>query len=130
MTKLPSGSWATPAGPGMPIENPFAFYPRYVWNQIAKHVKLIKLVLRQRSFVNKLKKDPNRRNYTDIALTPVVDDEFDSFEMFSTTAAAKSAVSKIRHPESRVPFKIVWADDSYYFLGSDGKTKYTYDKDK
>jgi hypothetical protein len=98
--------------PGMPIESPFIFYPCYVWSLVAKHVKLIKVVLRHRSFVNRLKKDPNRRNYTDIALTPVADDEFDSFEIFSATAAAKSAVNKVRKPEARTeslaaPFKIV-----------------------
>jgi hypothetical protein len=98
--------------PGLPVENPFVFYPRYVWNQLAKHAKLIQVVLRHRNFVNKLKKDPNKRNYTDIALTPVADDEFDSFEMFSATAAAKSAANKVRKTEPRTetlvaPFKIV-----------------------
>ena len=98
--------------PGLPIESQFVFYPRYISSQIGKHFKLLKAVWRYRNFVNKLKKDPNKRNYMDLALTPVVDDEFDSFEMFSATAAAKTAVSKIRKTETRTmtaeaPFKIV-----------------------
>jgi hypothetical protein len=98
--------------PGLPIESPFAFYPRYISGVISKHYKLAKAVWRYRKFVNALKKDPNKRNYMDLALTPVVDDEFDSFEIFKATDAAKSAVAKIRHPETRTvgsgaAFKIV-----------------------
>ncbi len=98
--------------PGLPIESPFVFYPRYISSQISKHYKLLKTVLRFRSFVNKLKKDPNKRNYMDVALTPVVDNDLDTFELFSASDAAKTAVAKIRNPESRsvkaeAPFKIV-----------------------
>ena len=32
----------------------------------------------------------------DVALTPVMDDDFDSFEMFNASDAAKSAVMKVR----------------------------------
>ena len=50
----------------------------------------------------RLKADPNARNYTDLALTPVMDDDFDSLEMFTVSAAAKSAVTKVRKPDSRL----------------------------
>src|SRR6202171_593203 len=67
--------------PELPVESAFTFYPRYVGNLVDKHVKLAKAVWRYRRFVLGLKADPNSRNYTDLALTPVVDDDFDSFEM-------------------------------------------------
>ena len=65
--------------PHLPIESALGFYTRYVSNLIYKHYKLGRAVWRYRSFVLKLKADPNARNYTDVALTPVADEDFDSF---------------------------------------------------
>jgi radical SAM superfamily enzyme YgiQ (UPF0313 family) len=100
--------------PELPVESAWKFYPRYTLNLIDKHVKLAKAVLRYRRFAIDLKHDPEARNYMDLALTPVVDDEFDSLEMFTATAAAKSAVTKVRNPvavgvgaKAQVPFKIM-----------------------
>jgi hypothetical protein len=87
--------------PHLPVESAFTFYPRYVANVLVKHVKLAKAVWRYYRFVKGLKADPNARNYTDLALTPVADEDYDSFEMFNVSEAAKTAVSKVRKPESR-----------------------------
>src|SRR5258708_5683 len=76
---------------------------RYLADLLYKHFKLAQAIWRYRGFVERLKKDPNARKYTDVALTPVVDDDFDSFEMFQASESAKSAVNKVRHPgDSRV----------------------------
>ena len=82
--------------PSLPIESPFSFYPRYVADFVTKHIKLAQLIWRYGRFRQGLKRDPDARNYTDLALTPVVEDEFDSLEMFTVTDAAKSAVMKVR----------------------------------
>ncbi|MDQ6706307.1 MAG: radical SAM protein, partial [Acidobacteriota bacterium] len=82
--------------PTLPVESPLLFYPRYVSNVIAKHVKLAKAVLRYRRIAIQLRNDPNSRNYMDLALTPVAADDFDSFEMYAANEAAKSTVVKIR----------------------------------
>ena len=100
--------------PELPVESPFVFYPRYIAEVITKHVKLAKTVLHYRKIAIKLKRDPDARNYRDLALTPVADDDFDSYEMFSATAAAKSVVEHVRNPGAavataaqKIPFKIV-----------------------
>ena len=103
--------------PELPVESPWVFYPRYLWNLVEKHVKLAKAVLHYRRIAIDLKRDPNARGYMDMALTPVVDDEFDSLELFTATAAAKLAVTKVRKPvavgggpaaaKTEEPFKIV-----------------------
>jgi radical SAM superfamily enzyme YgiQ (UPF0313 family) len=85
--------------PHLPVESAFTFYPRYVANVLVKHVKLAKAVWRYYRFVERLKADPNARNYTDLALTPVADEDYDSFEMFNVSEAAKSAASKVRKHE-------------------------------
>jgi len=88
--------------PELPKESAFVFYPRYVGDLLYKHFKLAQSIWRYRSFVEKLKKDPNARSYTDVALTPVVEDDFDAFEMFQASESAKTEVSKLRHPSERV----------------------------
>ena len=82
--------------PELGIESPLVFYPRYVANLTWKHLRLAGAVWRFGRFRRSLKRDPNAADYTDLALTPVTDDELDSLEMFNVSAAAKSTVVKIR----------------------------------
>ena len=84
--------------PPMPPENPLVFYPKYVADLIYKHVKLGVAVVRYGAFRRALKRDPEAANYMDTALTPVSEDEFDSFELFNVNEAARSAADKVRHP--------------------------------
>jgi hypothetical protein len=84
--------------PSLPVESPLIFYPRYAGDLISKHASLLQQIWRLGWFRQKLKRDPAARNYTDLALTPVVDDEFDGYEMFSTSESAKLLVNKTRHP--------------------------------
>ncbi|HYA19007.1 MAG TPA: radical SAM protein [Bryobacteraceae bacterium] len=84
--------------PPMPIESPLVFYPKYVADLIYKHVKLGIAVLRYGAFRRALKQDPDAAKYMDTALTPVSEDEFDSFELFNVNEAARTAAGKARHP--------------------------------
>jgi radical SAM superfamily enzyme YgiQ (UPF0313 family) len=70
--------------PTLPVESPFIFYPRYLADLVMKHITLAGLVWKYGKFRRRLKRDPNARNYTDLALTPVTDE--DSEEMFVTSA--------------------------------------------
>jgi radical SAM superfamily enzyme YgiQ (UPF0313 family) len=82
--------------PGLPVESPLVFYPRYVAEVLYKHFKLAQAIWRYRPIAQKLRRDPLARKYTDVALTPVADEEFDSFEMFTASDATKSEVLKMR----------------------------------
>ena len=105
--------------PTLPVESPWAFYPRYLGEIVSKHYKLARTVLRYRKIAIRLKGDPEARNYMDIALTPVTDGDLDSYEMFTATEAGKTAASSVRKPAVAVaaaatavaevgePFKIV-----------------------
>ncbi len=75
--------------PTLPVESPFIFYPRYLADLVMKHITLAGLVWRYGKLRRQLKRDPNARHYTDLALTPVTDD--DSEEMFVTSAHAHAA---------------------------------------
>ena len=82
--------------PSLPVESPFLFYPRYVAGLLYKHFKLAQAIWRYRPFAVDLRKNPAARNYTDVALTPVAEEEFDSLELFNADAATKSAVMQMR----------------------------------
>src|ERR1035438_6853772 len=73
--------------PSLPVESRLVFYPRFVNGLLYKHFKLAQAIWRYRPFAQKLRRDPAARNYMDVALTPVADEEFDSFEMFTASDA-------------------------------------------
>ena len=81
--------------PTLPIESPLVFYPRYVVDLVWKHMRLAKQIWRFGRFRQKLKSNPNARNYTDLALTPVTNDEFETYEMFSPAKAREENLVKI-----------------------------------
>ena len=82
--------------PGLPIENPLLFYPRYVLDLIAKHVVIARIVWRMRAVRRALKRDPKARDYMDEALTPVTDADLDDLEMFKVTTSARAAADKAK----------------------------------
>jgi len=81
--------------PNLPLENPLAFYPAYIFDLIWKHLRLARQILTLGLFRRRLKRDADARNYTDLALTPVVADDFDSYEMFATSESARSEAAKV-----------------------------------
>lgn len=87
--------------PGLPRENPLLFYPRYGLEIVYKHFYLLALVARYGSFRQLLKRNKAAKDYTDLSLTPVVEDEYDALEMFAVTDSAKAAVDKMRLKEEQ-----------------------------
>lgn len=83
--------------PGLPLESPFVFYPKWLWGVAASHVRIAKLALRWGRIRARIKKDPEAaRAYMDTALEPVNDDEMDALEMFTQTEGGQSAVNRAR----------------------------------
>ena len=82
--------------PGLPIENPLTFYPRYVFGLIAKHIAIARMIWRMGAVRRSIKRDPQARNYTDLALTPTTEAELDDLEMFNATASARAAADKAK----------------------------------
>jgi hypothetical protein len=79
--------------PTMPIESPFAFYPRFIANSIYKHFKMAQLAWRFHWFKTRLERDPSAVNYSDVALTPDSEEVSDELEMLTAHVAEKEAVS-------------------------------------
>jgi len=72
---------------GMPIESPVTFYPRYYAELGWKMSRWAWLYLRFGLKQLKVERDPNRRSYTDTAMTPVTDHDQEDFELFKTQDA-------------------------------------------
>lgn len=72
--------------PTLPRENPFVFYPRFVAELIAKHIRLASMTWELYRLRRELKRDPDARNYTDAALTPDSETELESLDLFKIVA--------------------------------------------
>jgi hypothetical protein len=73
--------------PGLPIEPALTFYPKYWVESLIKISRLATLYWRLRSIYKRIKKDPKRFKYMDVALTPVTDHDVEDLEMFHTPSA-------------------------------------------
>lgn len=91
--------------PTMKIESPFVFYPRMAVEVATKIFKYVRGLHRGMAIVRKVLKDPNRRSYTDLAITPPSDDELEQLAMYKETAGGTAAVAKKhRDDESRAKY--------------------------
>jgi hypothetical protein len=82
--------------PVLPLEPIWRFYPRYARELIIKQYRWCLLYLRLRRIYLKIKRDPDRYRYTDLAITPIADDEVSTRELFRTDAA-QAFVERQRH---------------------------------
>lgn len=92
--------------PGLPLESPLVFYPRYAWEILSKHVRLLALFLRYDWIRRRVEADPAAVDYRDLALTPVTEDEVEQLEIFKATGSAEQAVEKARKLKLLRPFPI------------------------
>jgi Radical SAM superfamily len=79
--------------PTMPIESPFVFYPRFVADLIYKHFKMAQLAWRFHWFKERLERDSDARNYSDVALTPDSEEVAEALEMLTAHTAEHSELS-------------------------------------
>jgi hypothetical protein len=73
--------------PTFPIEPIWSFYPKYFAELARKTAGWAALYLRLRLIYLRIKHDPKRYQYTDLAITPVTDDEIETHQMFQNATA-------------------------------------------
>jgi hypothetical protein len=91
--------------PTMPMEPAWRFYPRYWTEVVVKSARWLWLYAQLRRMYVRIKHDPKRWEYTDLAITPVTDDEVETHEMFRTAAAQQyvnqeKRLETIRHGQA------------------------------
>jgi hypothetical protein len=82
--------------PDLPIEPVWVFYPRYFWEILSKHGRIIGEWIALNRMLSRARKEQKQASYTDLALTPVSDDETETLEMFTQTEAARDSVAHVR----------------------------------
>jgi hypothetical protein len=88
--------------PTMPIEPPWKFYPSYFMETIGKGFKWGWLYFNLRRIYVRIKRDPKRMEYMDVALTPVTDHDVEDLEMFHNPAAEAFVAREQRHHHREV----------------------------
>ena len=79
---------------GLPLESPWSFYPRRLWEILTTYGPFAGYALRMYLLCKWIKWSPATKAYKDLALTPVDDAEHEDLEMLSHTEAAQAAVAK------------------------------------
>jgi Radical SAM superfamily len=79
--------------PGRAIEPIWSFYAKYASNFVTKYARAARLLLWLHATNRRVKMDPNRYTYTDLAMTPVTEDETERLELFTHSDAARDAVA-------------------------------------
>jgi radical SAM superfamily enzyme YgiQ (UPF0313 family) len=82
--------------PNLPVEPLWLFYPRFVGELAGKLFRLMLAVARIAWIFRRVARDPKGLLYTDLALTPVGEQEADTLELFTQSTAARAAVVHAR----------------------------------
>jgi hypothetical protein len=86
--------------PGLPREPIWIFYPRYWIESVVKLSRLAILYGRIRRIYKRIKADPKRFKYMDVALTPVTDHDTEDLEMFHTPSAPAFVAQEQRRQQA------------------------------
>ena len=82
--------------PGLPREHALIFWPRFVWETLSKYVVMIGTIAHLLVLKIAITHDPTARTYTDIALTPVSDNEDMTLDLLTKTTGARDAVAHLK----------------------------------
>ena len=78
----------------LPLKSPFVFYPRY-WGGIAlKAWHYSRFFLRTRRILNEVLNAPDRYTYTDLAIAPPREDEFEQLSLYHATTGGEAALAR------------------------------------
>ena len=82
--------------PGLPLENPVAFYARYAWETLRKQTRLIVMFIQYHRLYRRATEEEPASATPDIAMEPVRDEELDTLELFSATTAARLVADRAK----------------------------------
>jgi radical SAM superfamily enzyme YgiQ (UPF0313 family) len=82
--------------PDLPRESPWVFWPRFAWHTLRKHALAVRVVVRLLLWQRAVAMDPAARTYTDLALTPVSDDDDTTLDLMTKTTGARAAVAHVK----------------------------------
>ncbi|WP_026379033.1 B12-binding domain-containing radical SAM protein [Afifella pfennigii] len=81
---------------GLPIESPFVFYPRFVAETVVKHLRYAVNIASYYRIYREVKRDPDRRLYSDRAIEPDMDETLADLEMIRDTRGGEEWLAQNR----------------------------------
>src|SRR5271166_5037228 len=78
----------------LPIESPFVFYTRYWGGIVIKATKYLKFFLGTRRMLKEALGAPDRFAYTDLAIAPPREDEFEALSLYHATTGGEAALAR------------------------------------
>jgi hypothetical protein len=85
---------------GLPLESPFAFYPRYIADSVRK-LRGYWSVYRQISAIKReVARARDRWTYSDIAIAPLRENELESLDLYHVTAGGEEALARRRRDDA------------------------------
>jgi hypothetical protein len=98
---------------GMPLENPLVFYPKLAWETLVKLRQYWGVYSRSKRILKEVLAAPDRYTYTDLAIAPPQEDEFEALDLYHATTGGEAAIARkrrdddIRHHADEAPAKAV-----------------------
>jgi hypothetical protein len=85
---------------GMKRESPFVFYPRYGWETLAKLRGYWRIYRQFKAIINETLHAPDRWSYSDIAIAPPAQDEFEAMALYHETTGGEAALARKRRDDA------------------------------
>ncbi len=85
---------------GMPIENPFLFYPRFWAETVRKAWGYLRVYRQARAILRQVMNAPDRAAYRDVAISPPEAGEFDALDLYQATDGGSSALARKRREDA------------------------------
>ena len=82
--------------PDLPREAWLSFYPRFAWESAVKYGRFASYGLKLLRMRRRVERNQSRGNYTDLAITEVIEAEREELAMFDLNDSARAAVDKAR----------------------------------
>jgi hypothetical protein len=84
----------------LPLESPFVFYPRYAAEIVVKAKKYLSFFLMTRQLLKQALEAPDRSSYSDLAISPPREDEFEQLALYHATTGGEAALARMRLGDS------------------------------
>ncbi|HEY6255108.1 MAG TPA: radical SAM protein [Xanthobacteraceae bacterium] len=86
--------------PSLKRESPFVFYPRYIVETLVKAWRAWSFYRRTRAMLNEIEASPERWTYTDLAIAPPQENEFEALDLYHATSGGEAALARKRRDEA------------------------------
>ena len=85
---------------GLPIESPLVFYPRLLKELALKGLAYWSIYRRFHAIKREVATAPDRWSYTDVAITPLRENELESLDLFHVTRGGEDALARKRRDDA------------------------------